>query len=114
MKISEAVSVTEGLLSTLHPWFAVIVLVFNWITRPRMKYYSQRPTSVRFLVGMPVGFMLGYGLFKREYLQWWWNYKGDLLTIVAGSRPVWLLIVLLGLAIWGILRGSKNEAKKSD
>ncbi|WP_010479196.1 hypothetical protein [Thermococcus zilligii] len=108
----EMISFLEGLLSTLHPWFAVIVLVLNWITKPRMKYYSQRPTSVFFLAGMPIGSILGYGLFK-EYLQWWLDYRGDLLTIVAGSRPVWLLIVLLGLAIWGILRGSKDETGRS-
>ena len=113
MEIREAVSFTEGLLATLYPWFAVVVLVFNWIIKPQMKYYSRRATSIPFLVGMSIGFVLGYGIFNSDYMQWWWNYKGDLLAIVAGSRPVWLLIVLLGLAIWGILRGSKNEAEKS-
>jgi hypothetical protein len=103
-----AISFLEGLLSALHPWFAVVVLVGNWITKPTMKYYTKRQTSVLFLAGLPVGFILGYELFD-EYIQWWWNYKGDLLTIVAGSRPVWLLTVLLGLGIWGILRGSKDE-----
>lgn len=65
------ISFLEGLLSPLHPWFAVIVLVFNWVTKPRMKYYSQRPTSVLFLAGMPLEFLLGYGIFDRGYQQWW-------------------------------------------
>jgi len=109
MQMKKLISFTEGVLATLHPWFAVIVLVSNWIIKPKMKYYSKRSTSVLFLSGMPIGFLLGYGLFNGEYLQWWWEYKGDLLTILAGSRPIWLLVVLLGLAIWGILRGSKDE-----
>ncbi len=112
MKLRKWISFIEGLLATLHPWFAVIVLVFNWVIKPRMKYYSKRPTSVMFLAGMPVGLILGYGIFNTGYLHWWWDYKGDLLTIIAGSRPAWLLTVLLGLAIWRILRGSKDGDEK--
>jgi len=102
----------EGFLSVLHPWLAVAVLVLNWIIKPQMKYYSGKPASVQFLAGMPVGFILGYGAFRGEYLQWWLDYKGDLPRIVAGSRPAWVLAVLAGLALWGILRRSKEENEK--
>ncbi len=61
---------------------------------------------------MPLGFLLGCGVFGWRYYRLWWDYRGDLLTIVAGSRPIWLLAVLGGLAIWGILRGSKNEKEE--
>jgi hypothetical protein len=78
----------EGFLAALHPWFAVIVLVLNWIAKPEVKYHIKMQTNVLFLAGLLVGFVLGCGLFDI-YLQWWWNYKGDLLRIVVGSRPVW-------------------------
>ena len=105
----KAVFFLEGILATLHPWFAVFVLVGNWILKPSVKYYSQRETSVLFLAGMPFGFLLGYGVFGWRYYRLWLDCRGDLLTIMAGSRPIWLLAVLGGLAIWGILRSSKNE-----
>ncbi|WP_099209706.1 hypothetical protein [Thermococcus henrietii] len=103
----------EGFLSVLHPWLAVVVLVLNWIIKPQMKYYSEKPASVQFLAGMPVGFVLGYGAFRGEYLQWWLDYRGDLLRIVAGSKPAWVLAVLAGLALWGLTKRRSEDEKDS-
>ncbi|MDK2983380.1 MAG: hypothetical protein PWP19_858 [Thermococcaceae archaeon] len=111
MRVRALMFLAEGVLATLHPWLAALILIGNWIAKPRMKYYSRRKTSLLFLAGMSVGFMLGYGLFK-EHLQLWWSYKDGLFRTIAGTKnPVWILIILVGLGIWGILRGSRDEGK---
>jgi hypothetical protein len=109
MTVRRLMFLVEGLLSALRLWLATLILIGNWVAKPRMKYYSRRKTSLLFLAGMPLGFMLGYGLF-REHLQLWWNYKDGLFRTVAGTKkPVWIFIILVGLGIWGILRGSKDD-----
>ncbi|WP_456443664.1 hypothetical protein [Thermococcus sp.] len=107
------ISFIEGLSVTFNPWLAIIAGAIVYITKRENRYYSERRTSVIFVIGAISGILCGFIGFEKEYLQWWNPYSEGILRSLIGIK-LWIPGVMIGLAIWGILRGSKDENGESD
>ena len=114
MKITtpKTISFIEGFFVTFNPWLAIIAGAMASLTKRENRYYSKEETSIAFLIGTLSGFLCGLVGFKKSYLQWWNPYSKGILSSLLGVK-LWIPAVMIGLAIWGILRRSKDEDEKS-
>jgi len=112
MKLRKWISLIEGFFVTFNPWLAILSGAMVALTKRENRYYSEKETSIVFIIGALSGFLCGLVGFKRSYLQWWNPYSKGILSSLIGVK-LWIPAVMIGFAIWGIFRGSKDGDKKS-
>ena len=111
MSIRKVISFIEGFFVTFNPWLAIVAGATVSITKRKNRYYSERETSVMFVIGAISGLLGGLAGFGKDYLQWWSPYSKGILSSLIGIK-LWIPGLMVGLAIWGILKDSKNEKKE--
>ncbi|WP_297475116.1 hypothetical protein [Thermococcus sp.] len=112
MSIREVISFIEEFFVTFNPWLAIVAGATVSITKRNNRYYSERETSVMFVIGAISGLLGGLAGFGKDYLQWWSPYSKGILSSLIGIK-LWIPGLMVGLAIWGILKDSKNEKRRN-
>jgi hypothetical protein len=108
VRLKKWVSLIEGFFVTFNPWLAILSGAMVVLTRREDRYYSNKETSVIFIIGALGGLLCGLIAFRQEYFQWWSPHSKGILSSLIGVK-LWIPAVMIGFAIRGILGGSKNE-----